>query len=74
MMESHRRSIAKTLSWRLVATVITAVVVWIVTESLQFAAVVGGVDTLLKLGAYYLHERLWNRVSLGRPREPDYQI
>ena len=73
-MESHRRSIVKTLSWRVVALLITASVAWIITGSLGFGAIIGGIDTVIKLVVYYFHERLWNRISFGRIRDPEYQI
>ena len=66
MTESRRRSIAKTLSWRMVATVITVSVAWVVTGTLKVAAAVGIADTVIKLAAYYAHERAWDRVSFGR--------
>ncbi len=73
-MESRRRSVVKAVSWRVVATSITAIVAWVITESLQFAALIGGADTVLKLAAFYYHERLWMRVSYGRLRGPDFEI
>ena len=73
-MESHRRSIIKTLSWRVLATAITAGVAFVVTGELRFAAAIGALDTFLKLGIYYTHERVWNRLNFGRSRSPDYQI
>lgn len=75
-MESKRRSIAKTLSWRAWATIITAAVVFISTGELKFAIEIGLIDTTVKLGAYFIHERIWNRIGFGRlaPAKPDYEI
>ena len=73
-MESHIRTITKTLSWRFVATLITFSVAWLVTGKLTFAVEIGVADTLIKLGAYYFHERLWIRVKFGRLRKPEYEI
>jgi uncharacterized membrane protein len=73
-MESHRRSIVKALSWRVVALLITTLVAGTITGSLRFAAIIGGTDTAIKLAAYYFHERLWNRLSYGRVPGPEYQI
>ena len=28
----------------------------------------------IKMGAYYMHERGWNRLDFGKLEEPDYQI
>jgi len=73
-VESHIRTITKTLSWRFVATLITFSVAWLVTGKLTFAVEIGVADTLIKLGAYYFHERLWIRVKFGRLRKPEYEI
>ncbi len=73
-MESHFRTITKTLSWRFVATLVTFSVAWLVTGKLTFAVEIGVADTLIKLGAYYFHERLWIRVKFGRLRKPEYEI
>ena len=64
----------KALSWRVIATLVTFTVAWLVTGQLKFAAEIGLADTIIKLGAYYLHERTWMRVSFGKLKTPEYQI
>ncbi len=73
-MESHSRTIAKALSWRFIATLITFTVAWIITRELTFAAEIGLADTIIKLGAYYFHERLWIRIQCGKLIRPEYEI
>ena len=73
-MDSHGRTIAKTLSWRIVAFLITAGIVWAFTGELGFATTIGVADTLIKLGLYYAHERGWNHIRFGRAKSPEYQI
>ena len=73
-MESQRRTITKALTWRVVATSITACIAWAVTGEVRFGAFIGGLDALIKLVSYYAHERVWNRVDFGRARAPEYQI
>lgn len=73
-MDSRRRSIAKTLSWRILALLITAGIAWGLTGDLWFATTIGLADTLTKLGLYYGHERVWNRISFGRAKPPKHQI
>lgn len=72
--DSHSRSIIKALSWRILATVITAIVALIITGDVLLAAKIGLIDTLIKLGVYYLHERFWNRISYGQIKPPEYTI
>ena len=64
--EKHSRSIIKTLSWRITATVTTISLVWILTKQLAAAFAVGGIEVFLKMFLYYFHERYWNKLSFGR--------
>ena len=74
MIESHFRSIVKALSWRFLATIITFSVSLIITGELKIAAEIGIIDTVIKLGVCYSHERVWNRFSFGKMKQPEYQI
>jgi uncharacterized membrane protein len=73
-METHRRSLAKSLSWRVFAFALTATVVWLVTGKLQLAGEIGLADTVVKLGAFYLHERAWTRISFGKAPAAEFEI
>jgi uncharacterized membrane protein len=73
-LESHKRSIAKTVSWRVVATIITGIVTYVLTGRLDFAVTVGLADTLVKVFIYYAHERMWTRISYGKVRPLEYEI
>ena len=72
-MDSHARSIAKAVTWRVGGTLVTACVAYVVTGRAESALAIGAVDTVLKVGAYYAHERLWARVKFGQ-KSPDYEI
>lgn len=67
-METHKRTIAKTISWRIFGTLITSAITWLITHELKFAMTVGVLDTIVKLGSFYLHERSWNRIPYGERR------
>ncbi len=74
-VESHKRSIAKAATWRIFATFVTIIVVYIFTRELVLSAGIGIVDTTIKLFAYYSHERLWERTDFGRKKlKEDYTI
>lgn len=62
-MDSVKRSLVKAVTWRIVATFITALLVLIITGSVEFAASIGIVDTIIKFFAYFAHERAWEKVS-----------
>ncbi len=66
MTETHTRSLVKGLSWRVIATLTTTLLVYIYTGNLALTAKVGVLDTLLKLAFYFGHERTWNNVKWGK--------
>ena len=72
--ESHLRSILKGISWRIVATTDTILVVLLITAiqgepSLDSAIKIGFVEFFLKLAVYYVHERIWQRIISRRERK-----
>ena len=74
MSENHSRSIAKAVSWRITGTIDTIIVSYVVTGRITLAISIGFVEVFTKIGLYYLHERVWNRISYGRPKKGDYEI
>ena len=64
--ESATRSVFKAISWRVLATLTTALVVYVITGSTEFAVTIGLIEGIAKIGLYYFHERLWNRLDVGR--------
>jgi uncharacterized membrane protein len=59
--DSNAKSIFKTISWRIVGTIDTIVIAFIVTGELGMAASIGSVEVFTKIILYYFHERFWNR-------------
>jgi uncharacterized membrane protein len=75
MIEKPYRSLVKAVSWRATGTVDTMVVSFLITGRLKWALSIGCVEIFTKVCLYYLHERAWNRISLGRHKATaDYQI
>jgi len=59
----RRRSIVKTLSYRAVVTVILAIVTFVFTGNLYQTSTIAIVFGIFATAAYYVHERLWSRIS-----------
>lgn len=76
MHEKSYRSILKALSWRLTGTLDTIIISFLISGRITIALSIGFVELFTKLTLYYLHERVWNRIPLGRVRErsPEYSI
>ncbi len=70
-MERHSRTVFKTLSWRIFATVSTLVLVYFFTRNVVISASISLVDVVIKSVIYYLHERLWNNIAFGKECPPN---
>lgn len=66
--ESRLRSLLKGISWRIVGTIDTMIISWLVTGNLVFAATIGSVEVITKLALYYFHERAWQMIPRGSVR------
>ena len=58
-IDSVKKSMMKTMSWRIVATTTTFVISWIVTGSLVAGGAIASIEFWAKLALYYAHERAW---------------
>jgi uncharacterized membrane protein len=65
-MESHKRTFAKTVTFRIVATFTTMLIVFLFTGQWLLSVGIGLVEFISKLVIYYFHERAWERVNWGR--------
>ncbi len=64
--DSRRRSITKTITWRITASLDTFLLSFLITGSFEIALAIGATEVLTKLLLYYFHERIWNTVNWGR--------
>jgi len=63
--EQRRRSLAKGVSWRLTAMIDTVLIAAFITGDVRQALTIGLLEVLTKIGLYYLHERVWQRINAG---------
>ena len=66
MSEYRKRSLVKAITFRLIATLTTMILVFLYTGEVFITMVVGFLDTVTKLFIYYAHERAWNLVKWGK--------
>ena len=72
--ETNKRSIAKGISWRVVATSTTIVIVYMFFGRLDLAIAAGMIETVLKVGLYWAHERVWFKVRWGRKKIEPFNL
>ena len=63
---SRRRSLVKTILYRILGTIETFLVVWIMGGSVEMASMAAIILMIVKLLMYYLYERVWNFIDWGR--------
>jgi uncharacterized membrane protein len=73
-MDSNSRSVAKAISYRVFGSLATGIVVYIMVGDWKVSAGAGIADSVIKLGLYFVHERVWNHINFGRPKPPEYEI
>lgn len=64
--DKHSRAVAKATSWRVIATCDTIFLSWLFTGQIGNALRIGATEVVTKIGLFYLHERVWEKVGLGR--------
>ena len=58
---SAKRHLAKTISYRIISTLIGFLIMWAATGSIAFGAAFGVAELVYKPIQYYIHERIWYR-------------
>jgi len=62
---SYRRHLMKTFTWRLIGTLDTICVGWIITGNPLIGLSIGSVEIITKMVLYYIHERIWYKFNFG---------
>ncbi|MFT4713888.1 MAG: putative membrane protein [Candidatus Azotimanducaceae bacterium] len=63
--ESHLRSLLKATSWRVLATLTTTIIAYLITGEVETALTIGSIEFVFKFMIYYFHERAWQLVPRG---------
>jgi len=58
---SYKRHLAKTISYRIISTLVGFLAMWWASGSLKFGVAFGVAELVYKPIQYYLHERVWYR-------------
>ena len=72
--ETNIRSIVKGISWRFIATTTTIFIVYFFFGRLDLAIAAGMIETVLKVGLYWGHERIWHKVRWGKQKIEPFNL
>lgn len=72
--DTNKRSIVKGVSWRVLATTTTVVIVYIFFGRLDLAIFAGVIETFFKIGLYWAHERVWFKVNWGKKKIDPFNL
>jgi len=72
--ETKKRSVLKAISWRTWATITTAITVYFFTGEFALALTVGLLEVVAKMGLYFFHERMWQRITWGKKDAPSFTL
>jgi len=64
--ELQKRTVVKTLTWRITASLTTFIIAWILTGDLLIGISIGSIEAIVKIFLYYFHERIWNTISWAK--------
>ena len=65
-VEKVKRSLAKTISWRIIGTLDTLLLSWIIIGEASTAALIASVEFVSKMILYFFHERAWTKIKWGK--------
>lgn len=66
LSETPSRSIVKSISWRILGTLDTFLISWVITGKTSIALSIGGIELFTKMLLYFFHERIWNSIKWGK--------
>jgi uncharacterized membrane protein len=71
-MDTHVRTLLKTITWRIVAVVITVLGIYLFEESWSLALIAGVIINIIKTLFYYIHERVWAAIAWQHKKQDSY--
>jgi len=61
----RKRHIAKTFTWRIVGTIDTMLLGWLISGNPLIGLKIGLLELITKMVLYYFHERIWYKSKFG---------
>ena len=65
-IDLKKRTIIKTLTWRVTASLTTFIIAWVLTGDLLIGVSIGSIEAITKIFLYYFQERIWNNIKWAK--------
>lgn len=65
-MNTVKRSLVKTVTYRIISSGIGFIVVWALSHDVKTGAMFSVAELLYKPLQYYIHERIWQHINWGK--------
>lgn len=62
---TRKRHLAKAVSYRILGTLTTMLTAYAITSDVMSGVKIGVIESALKIGIYYMHERAWLKLEYG---------
>lgn len=66
MSDTPRRSLVKTVSWRLTGSGATFLISYLIADNFAVAGTIATIQLISNTVLYFVHERIWNKIKWGR--------
>ncbi len=69
-METKKRSIVKSITWRVTGIVILLLIAYLITGNMKETGIITVIFHIIMVTLYYLHERIWIKINWGKEEHP----
>jgi len=70
LIETKQRSFLKSVTWRLTALLVLGLISYLITGNWEQMTAITVLYTVIQVGVYFVHERVWARIAWGQKRHP----
>lgn len=69
-IETKKRSFIKAAVYRVIGTLVTTLLVFLITKNPELSVAVGVLDLFIKFIIYFIHDRIWQKINFGKKIKP----
>ena len=66
MSDTARRSLVKTISWRITGSGATFLISYAILGNVTISGTIAAIQLIFNTVLYFIHERIWNKILWGQ--------